>query len=65
MAVRIDGIIGSIYEKLPLDIRDRIEQRKLVAQTTPEAITEEDKKWIKEHIDELFKKGGEGDERAS
>ena len=65
MAVQIDDIIDSIYEKLPSEIRERIEQRKSIVQTKPEAITEADEKWIKEHIDELFKKGGKGDERPS
>ncbi len=65
MAVRIDDIIDDIYEKFPPEIRERIEQRKLVIQTKLEAITEEDGKWIKEHIDELFKKGGKGNERPS
>ncbi len=65
MAVRIDDIIDGIYEKLPSGVRERIEQRKLVIQPKSEVITEEDEKWIKEHIDELFKKGGKGDERPS
>ena len=59
MEVQIDGIIEGIYEKLPSEVRVRIEQRKSIIQTKPEAITEEDKKWIQEHIDELFKKEGE------
>jgi proteasome assembly chaperone (PAC2) family protein len=65
MAIQIDAIIDDIYDKLPSEIKQRIEQRKLVIQTKAEAITEDDEKWIKEHIDELFKKGREGDERAS
>lgn len=65
MVIQVDNVIDSIYEKLPSPIRDRIEQRKLIIQPKPEAITEDDKKWIKEHIDELFKKGSNGDERAS
>jgi len=62
MAAQIENIIENLYEKFPQEIRDRIEQRKFVIQTKPETITEEDEKWIKEHIDELFKKGGKGDE---
>ena len=62
MAVQIDDIIDGIYEKFPLEIRERIDQRRSFAQA--ETITEEDEKWIKEHIDELFKKGGGGNERA-
>jgi proteasome assembly chaperone (PAC2) family protein len=64
MAAHIDGIIEGIYEKFPSEIRDRIDQRKSFAQAKGETITEEDEKWIKEHIDELFKKGGRGDGRA-
>jgi len=55
--VRIDNIVNGIYEKLPSEIKERIEQRKSVVQPKREVITEEDEKWIKEHIDELFKKG--------
>ena len=65
MAVQIDDIVNGIYEKLPSEIRERIEQRQLAIQPKPEAITEEDEKWIKEHIDEIFKNGGKGDDRAS
>ena len=54
----IEGIIGKIYEKFPQEIREKIDQRKSVAQAKPETITEEDEKWIKEHIDELFRGGG-------
>ena len=62
MATQVENIIENLYEKFPPEIRDRIEQRKFVIQTKPETITEEDEKWIKEHIDEFFKKGGKGDE---
>ncbi len=62
MDARVGEIIESIYEQLPEEIRERLEQRKFVA-PTPGAITEDDQKWIKEHIDEFFKKGGKGDER--
>ena len=62
MAAQIENIIENIYERFPHEIKERIEQRKFVIQAKPETITEEDEKWIKEHIDELFKKGGKGDE---
>ncbi len=65
MVVQIDDIIGGIYERFPPEMRERIEQRKYIIQAKPETITEDDGKWIKEHIDELFKKGGRGDERPS
>ena len=64
MVTQIDEIIESIYKKFPQEIRERIEQRKSVVQAKSETITEEDEKWIKEHIDEFFKGGGGGNERA-
>ncbi|OIP27834.1 MAG: hypothetical protein AUK00_01110 [Dehalococcoidia bacterium CG2_30_46_9] len=64
MALKIEGIIEEIYEKFPSEIKERYEQRKFVAQAESKAITEEDAKWIKEHIDELFKKGKEDGEQA-
>ncbi len=63
MDARVGEIIESIYEQLPEEMRERLEQRKFVA-PTPGTITEDDQKWIKEHIDEFFKKGGKGDERV-
>ncbi len=58
MVAQIDEIIDSIYEKFPPEIRGRLDQRKSVVQAKLETITEDDEKWIKEHIDELFKRGG-------
>ncbi|MFC1892889.1 PAC2 family protein [Chloroflexota bacterium] len=65
MAAQIHEVTESIYERFPPEIRERIEQRRYIVQATPETITEEDEKWMKEHIDELFKEGGSGDERPS
>jgi len=65
MAVQTDSIIEGMYQKFPSEVRESIEQRKLLIQPEHEAITEEDEKWMKEHIDELFKKGGMGDDRPS
>lgn len=65
MITRVDELVAGMYQKLPSEVKERIEQRRLVIQSEREKITEEDEKWLKEHIDELFKGGGEGDERAS
>ena len=65
MAAQMDEIVKDIYEKLPARVREGIEQRKQAIQRRAEAITEEDEKWIKEHIHELFDKGGRGNDRAS
>lgn len=58
--LRVDDIIEGIYDKFPPEMKERIEQRKLLIQPGLEAITEEEEKWLKEHIDELFKKGNTG-----
>ena len=65
MSLQLDEVITSLYERFPPDIRDRIEQRKTAIPARRETITEEDEKWIKEHIDELFKGGGRGNERPA
>ena len=65
MSAQIDDIIEGMYEEFSSDIRERLDQRKSIVQAKPETITEEDGKWIKEHIDELFQKGDSGDERPS
>ncbi len=65
MSEHIGEIIDGLYEKWPVEIRDRLDQRMAAIQPKGEAITEEDQKWIKEHIDELFKKRGRGDEWPS
>jgi proteasome assembly chaperone (PAC2) family protein len=65
MVVQVDEVVNGIYEKLPPEIRERVEQRRGIFQPKAEAISEEDERWIKEHIDDLFRKGGRGDERAS
>jgi len=64
MAVQINSFIGKIYDELPDELRERIEQRKLTARPRGEAITEEDARWIREHIDEFFRKG-RADDRPS
>lgn len=60
MIAQIDEVVTTIYEQFPPEIKERIEQRKSAAQAKAETITPDDEKWIKEHIDEFFKKGGMG-----
>lgn len=61
MGVQVSGIIDDLMKKLPPEIIERIEQRKQAVQPKPETITEEDARWIKEHIGEFFKRGGPGE----
>lgn len=66
----IEAFLGTLYEaeaippQIRNEIRESIERMKFVRQS-PGPITNEDQKRIMEHIDEFFKKGGKGDERAS
>ena len=66
----IEAFLGNLYEAEAIpppirnEIRESIEKMKYVRQS-PGPITDEDQKRIMEHIDEFFKKGGKGDERAS
>jgi hypothetical protein len=64
IAGQVDGIISGIYDNLPAEIRERVEHRKDIMQRKAEAITAEEEKWMKEHIDELFKQGDRRDDRA-
>lgn len=64
MATHVEDIVTDIYDKLPPEIRDRVERRKEFIQRRTEAITEEEEKWMKGHIEDLFKKEDKGDERA-
>lgn len=64
MSFQVDEVISSIYEKLPNDIKEKIEQRKMGRLPALESITEEDGNWLKEHLDELFR-GGRGNEKPS
>jgi len=66
----IEGFLGSLYEaeaippQIRSEIRETIEKMKYVREK-PGPITDEDQKRIMEHIDEFFKRGEKGDERAS
>lgn len=66
----IEAFLNNLYgaEAIPPqireEIRDSIDRVKYVREG-PGPITDEDQKRIMEHIDEFFKKGGKGNERAS
>ena len=52
MAAQMQGVIANVFLQFPNEVRERIEQRKQAAQPGP--ITEEEEKWIKDHIDDFF-----------
>ena len=58
MAVQMEGVITNVFRQFPREVRDRIDQRR--RETQPGLITEEDERWIKDHIDDFFRQD-EGD----
>jgi len=58
MIAQIEEIVERIYGAFPAEIKDRYDERKIAIQAKLGGITEQDARWIKEHIDELFKKWG-------
>ena len=61
LAENVELEIERIYQKLPPEIRERIDQLKYVSRVEhaeAERITEEDKKRIIQDIEEFFKRGG-------
>ncbi len=70
LVAQVDQGIGRLeaqfYEQAPPEMAERIRnwlESFKYRPTESRPITEEDQKWIKEHIDELFKGGGEEDDR--
>jgi hypothetical protein len=61
MSQQVDEIIRNIYHRLPSEIKEKIEQRKLGQPQVLDFITEEDGAWLKEHLDELLKEGRKDD----
>jgi len=53
---QLDSITAVIYDQLPLEIKAKIEERRLPCSPVSHPITQEDGGWLKGHIGELFKK---------
>jgi len=61
MVTQMESVIANVYQQFPRDIRERLDQRKAAQQARqPPIITEEDQQWLKDHIDDFFKKGDKG-----
>ena len=60
MATQMEGVISNVFRQFPPEVRQKIDQRKRDVQTRPGTITDEDEKWLKENIDEFFRRGEKG-----
>jgi hypothetical protein len=64
LAQELDRNIEAFYQKIPPEIRQRIEQLRHVSyvkETEPGSISEEDKKRIMQDVEEFFKRRGKED----
>ncbi len=67
MRAQMGDMVEQLFSQFPDEIREKISQR---AQARAEAeggevITDEDKKWMAEHVEDLFRPAGGGDDRAA
>jgi len=60
MITQIEGVISNVFRQFPQEVREKIDQRKRDVQTRPGIITDEEERWLKEHIDDLFQRGEKG-----
>jgi proteasome assembly chaperone (PAC2) family protein len=52
---QVENVIQTIYEKFPPELKEKYDERKLIVPAELGGITEEDARWLKEHVNELFK----------
>lgn len=55
MSGQMEMVISNVYRQFPQEVREKIERRKESMRTQPGSITEDDQKWLKEHIDDFFR----------
>ncbi|MGI2335177.1 MAG: PAC2 family protein [Dehalogenimonas sp.] len=62
-----DEMIDQFFSHFPEEFKEKLAQRQqaIVETEGGELITEDDKKWLEDHIEDLFKPGGRGDDRAA
>ncbi|MDO9066573.1 MAG: DUF668 domain-containing protein, partial [Chloroflexota bacterium] len=68
MVERTEKALDELYQQLPPEVKTELDKLKLAAYAKPSEageITEEDKRKIMEHIDELFKRGRTDEEKPS
>lgn len=67
MRAQMNEVVEQFFEQFPSEIKEKLAQRRqeVAESDNGEAITEDDKKWLEDHIEDLFKPGGSGDDRAA
>ncbi|MEN8614627.1 PAC2 family protein [Dehalogenimonas sp. THU2] len=66
MRRQMSEMIDQFFNQFPDHIKEKLSQRRQVVEAEGgEAITDEDKQWMEEHIEDLFRPGTGGDDRAA
>jgi proteasome assembly chaperone (PAC2) family protein len=65
MQREMNGVVEQLFNQFPDELKEKISQRAQVRVEAEEVITEEDKKWMEEHIEDLFKPAEGGSDRAA
>ena len=60
MTEQMANVVGNVYQQFPNEVRERIEQRRQAIDARSGAITEDDERWLKDHIDDFFRQGEKG-----
>lgn len=60
MIEQLVGVTTNVFQQFPENVRERIEQRRKALDALPGKITEEDERWLKDHIDDFFRKEERG-----
>ncbi len=67
MRAQMGDVVEQVFNQFPDEIKEKISQRAQVYAEAEggEAITEEDKNWMAEHVEDLFRPAAGGDDRAA
>lgn len=60
MTEQMENVVGNVFQQFPQEVRDRIEQRRQAIDARLGVITEDDERWLKDHIDDFFRQGEKG-----
>lgn len=60
MTAQMASVVGNVFQQFPESVRERIEQRRQAIDARTGAITEDDERWLKDHIDDFFRQGEKG-----
>ncbi len=60
MTEQMGSVVDNVFQQFPGEVRERIEQRRQAINARSGLITEDDERWLKNHIDDFFRRGENG-----